>query len=322
MTSSPVQRWRYATTDVEEGTEALRAQYTDHAPRFAGSAERFEFRLESDSVVSDLGRLSIDRMRHSMRTAVTAEPPPRLVVVVPFAGWARFTCLRSEASSVVLVPRSSGFEVEWDSLSEVVGQLDVGGVRRVGAELAGIDPAAVEFTAMSPLTPALGRYVTTTLGHLRRDVLGNDQAMASPLARAQAFRQLATALLLAFPNTTQVLDPAAESALAEPATVRRAVDFIEANADRGIGVLEIAAAARLSVRGLQAAFRRHRDTTPTAYLRRVRMERAHRDLQIADPRAGCTVAVIANRWGFTNPGAFAADYRRIHGRPPSETLRR
>jgi AraC-like DNA-binding protein len=320
-TPPPVQRWRYGTTNVDEGTEALRAQYTDHTPRFSRGHERFEFRLESDAVDTDLGRLGIDRTRHTMRTSVVAEPAPRQLVIVPFSGWARFSCGRSEASSVILVPTAHRFEVEWDALSEIVGHLDVDGLRRVGAELAGIDPEVVEFTSMNPLSPALGRYVTATLDHLRRDVLTNDQAMAFPLARAQAFRQLATALLMAFPNTTQTLDADDGATRAEPATVRRAVDFIDTNADRPIGVTEIAEAARLGVRGLQVAFRRHRETTPMAYLKRVRMERAHRDLQAGDPRRGDTVAAVAARWGFTNPGSFAVQYRHLHGRSPSDTLR-
>ena len=69
------------------------------------------------------------------------------------------------------------------------------------------------------------------------------------------------------------------------------------------------------------AFRRHRDTTPLAYRKRVRMERAHCDLPAADPLAGDTVAPIAARWGFTQAGAFSVDYRRVYGCSPSHTLR-
>ncbi|VVJ21644.1 Uncharacterised protein [Amycolatopsis camponoti] len=30
---------------------------------------------------------------------------------------------------------------------------------------------------------------------------------------------------------------------------------------------------------------------------------------------------MAYRWGFSNPGRFAADYRHAYGLPPSHTLR-
>ena len=61
--------------------------------------------------------------------------------------------------------------------------------------------------------------------------------------------------------------------------------------------------------------------TPLEYLRRVRLERAHRDLVVADPTAGDTVAAIATRWGFAHHGYFSAAYRRIYGHPPHVTLR-
>jgi AraC-like DNA-binding protein len=54
-------------------------------------------------------------------------------------------------------------------------------------------------------------------------------------------------------------------------------------------------------------------------LRRVRLERAHRDLQAADP-ARQTVTAIAYRWGFPSSSRFAAHYRQVYGVTPSRTL--
>ena len=84
---------------------------------------------------------------------------------------------------------------------------------------------------------------------------------------------------------------------------------------------EIAAAAGVTARALQYAFRCHYDTTPTGYLRRVRLERAHRQLQAADPATGATVGEIARRWGWASPANFAAAYRKHFGVSPSHTLR-
>jgi transcriptional regulator GlxA family with amidase domain len=163
---------------------------------------------------------------------------------------------------------------------------------------------------------------------VRDDVLAPVSGEAAGLALREAARELAVAVLVAFPtNVVESLEhgtPAAgvETAdQAEPAVIRRAVEFIEAHAQRDIGVAEIAEAARLGVRGLQVAFRRHRDQTPLEYLRQVRMQNAHRDLQSADAAEGATVAEVAARWGFSHPGRFAVEYRRQFGRHPSETLR-
>lgn len=47
-----------------------------------------------------------------------------------------------------------------------------------------------------------------------------------------------------------------------PATLRRALDFIDKHAAVDIDVRDIAAEARLSVRGLQYLFQRHQRCTP------------------------------------------------------------
>jgi transcriptional regulator GlxA family with amidase domain len=105
------------------------------------------------------------------------------------------------------------------------------------------------------------------------------------------------------------------------AIVRRAAAFIEAGADRSLTLADIAAAAGVTGRALQSAFRRHYDNTPVGYLRQARLERAYTELQDADPAAGATVAAVARRWGWTSPGQFAAAYQRRFGEPPSRTLR-
>lgn len=106
-----------------------------------------------------------------------------------------------------------------------------------------------------------------------------------------------------------------------PATVRRALAYMEEYAARPLTVGALAEAVGLSVRALQQAFARHRGTTPMSELRRIRLARAHRDLRAADPTRGTTVAEIARRWNFGRADRFAAAYRRVYGVPPSRTLR-
>jgi len=105
-----------------------------------------------------------------------------------------------------------------------------------------------------------------------------------------------------------------------PAALCSAVAFIDAYAADPIGLTEIAAAAQLSPRALQAAFRRHLDTTPLGHLRSVRLARAHADLLAARRGDGKTVTEIANRWGFSQLSRFARDYKARYGQSPRETL--
>ena len=105
-----------------------------------------------------------------------------------------------------------------------------------------------------------------------------------------------------------------------PPILRRAVAFIQDNADADIGLEDIAAAVNVSPRSVQYAFRRHLSTTPLEYLRRVRLDRAHRELKAADP-ANDTVTAIAGRWGFGHAGRFSVAYKASFGTAPSDTLR-
>ncbi|MGU3587355.1 helix-turn-helix domain-containing protein [Rhodococcus sp. C26F] len=133
-------------------------------------------------------------------------------------------------------------------------------------------------------------------------------------------RTLAEAVLTADrtdepPSIREVLE-----ATSTPAALHKAVAFIESAAARPIGLTDIAAAAGIGARALPYAFARHHHTTPMRYLRAVRLERAHRDLQTADPQSGDTVVSIAARWGFSSPGRFATQYRPVYGRSPHHTL--
>jgi two-component system CheB/CheR fusion protein len=120
---------------------------------------------------------------------------------------------------------------------------------------------------------------------------------------------------------TDIAEGAGFGAVDTPQPLRRALAFIDDHAAEPITLSDIAVASRLSPRGLQAAFRRHLDTTPLAYLRSVRMERAHHDLQSAGPGEGVSVATLAAKWGFTHLGRFAIEYRRRFRVHPSHTLR-
>jgi transcriptional regulator GlxA family with amidase domain len=140
---------------------------------------------------------------------------------------------------------------------------------------------------------------------------------SNPLVVANATRLLVATTLATFPNSTLVGSTTSDRRDAHPQTVRRAVAFIEDNADRDITASDIARAARVSIRAIQLAFRRHLDTTPMAYLRRVRLSCADADLHAANG----TVTAIAARWGYARPSVFAAYYRAAYGVSPSRTLR-
>ena len=130
---------------------------------------------------------------------------------------------------------------------------------------------------------------------------------------------MAATALATFPNTAVTAPDPHDGADARPDTVRRAVAFIDAHPDIDLTLHDIARAAHVTPRAVQLAFRRQLGTTPTAYLRLVRLDCAHQDLQ--DAANGDTVTDIAYRWGFSSPSRFAQHYRAAYGTSPSDTLR-
>ncbi len=102
--------------------------------------------------------------------------------------------------------------------------------------------------------------------------------------------------------------------------VRRAVEAIRGDPAQPFTPTSLARLAGASTRTLHDGFRRHLDTTPMAYLRLVRLERAHAELRAAEHGA-TTVAAVAHRWGFNHVSRFSEAYRRVYGRSPRATLR-
>jgi AraC family ethanolamine operon transcriptional activator len=100
---------------------------------------------------------------------------------------------------------------------------------------------------------------------------------------------------------------------------RRAEEFLRAHLTRPITIRDLCLATGASERTLHDAFRRHLGTTPKAYLKLIRLNAVHRELEQGDP--GTTVTGVAMRWGFFHPGWFSHDYRLMFGRTPSDTLR-
>ncbi|MFJ9567528.1 helix-turn-helix transcriptional regulator [Streptomyces fuscichromogenes] len=191
----------------------------------------------------------------------------------------------------------------------------------MAASAPGRSPEPVRLTSHRPRSEAAGDQLRTTIFYLRDHVLSVPEIAAQPLVVSAAGQLLAASVLAAFPNTAQTDPTGQDRGGAHPATLRRAIAYIDDHADQPVTVADIAAAVHVTVRTLQYAFRRHLDTTPMAYLRRARLAQAHHDLRAADTRGDATVGDIAARWGFAHPGRFAALYRAEYGHSPVTTLR-
>ena len=111
---------------------------------------------------------------------------------------------------------------------------------------------------------------------------------------------------------------AGEAADMAPWQVRVAEEFIEANWQQPITVELLAENIGASARAIFKSFKDARGYSPRTFLKRVRLNHAHRMLASGDE--GVSVTAVGLKCGFNNLGHFAKDYARVFGERPSETL--
>ncbi len=317
----PLRRLQFATGDLAEAVEVIRSTYVYGPVNISGDTHGFLYRQHTTVA----GDLAMDAVDYTMRTEHENPPFDYLCFVVTLRGRVSFSTVREEVQpapgEVVLYPTAAPFRAVSQDLDLRVLRLPTCRVAQIAAARTGIDPADFGFDAMTPVSAAMGRHFRDTLNHLYQALHAADSALTNPLLLGAAIDLAATAAIATFPNTATAVTHVAGPGQVAPAVVRRAVDFIDAHAHEPITLADMAAAAGISPRALQAGFSQYLETTPTAYLRRVRLERAHRDLQAADPPRGDTVADIARRWGFAHLGRFAIYYQQTYWQSPSHTLR-
>lgn len=192
-----------------------------------------------------------------------------------------------------------------DALSEAIG-------REVTSQ--------IDFTPVMPITSAATQSWVKMLMLCTKQLLGPDNVLNQPLVGLPFVDSLVRGFLLAanHPHRDALTRVGASIA---PRTIRTAIEIIEEEAYLPLTLSSIAARSHASVRSLQQGFQRHLDTSPMAYLREVRLRRAHQTLLESNPST-VTVASVAHRWGFTNLGRFAGAHAKRYGEAPSVTLRK
>ena len=320
MSTAP-QHSRFEVTDPDAAREAMLQMYP--GIRMSHTKETV-VRFGVDKVTA--GPIRIDRARQGLAGRAVADPIDYLLPIIPLAGSIRLSAgghhTRFGPKQPLLCPVGIPVDFSWtNAFDEVLVPMSLAAVEQSAAAAFGIEAEDLRFLSPTPVSVPMSHHWRATVNYVAREIYAHDSALAHPLLQARTAEMLAASVLATFPNTALLADHTAGPGKVAPAAIRRAIAFIDANADKPITVSDIALAANIGPRGLQSAFRRHTGVTPMRYLRRVRLERAHRELQAADPTTGTTVKAIAARWGFTNRDRFAALYRDEFGALPSHTLR-
>uniref|UniRef100_A0A9E7ZIW9 Helix-turn-helix domain-containing protein n=1 Tax=Bosea sp. NBC_00436 TaxID=2969620 RepID=A0A9E7ZIW9_9HYPH len=102
-----------------------------------------------------------------------------------------------------------------------------------------------------------------------------------------------------------------------PINLKKAATYITENADKDITTQDITQTSGVGIRSLQQNFQKFFQLSPAEYIRNVKLQGVRRDLQ--DQRSQLSIEEIARKWGFTNRGHFAAQYRKFYNELPSKT---
>ncbi|MCZ2103365.1 MAG: AraC family transcriptional regulator [Burkholderiales bacterium] len=249
------------------------------------------------------------------------------LVQIPLAGYARIRygdrMVESDCTTASILSPHRPVAMHWQGdCAQIMLHVPRQLMEQQCRQWLGQDHAALEYEpALTQRTGPTAGWCQTVVDLARNiDAHGNGW-LQHPAAAASLQEFLLHGLLIQQPYRGAT--PAAESASAVlPRHVRRAQEFIDAQAEQAITMDDIARAACVSERTLQAGFRRHLGTTPSAYLREVRLHRVHEHLRFAaDNGLAPSVFDVAHRYGFFHLGRFAAYYKMRFGETPSATLK-
>ncbi|MGN6445752.1 helix-turn-helix domain-containing protein [Amnibacterium sp.] len=185
----------------------------------------------------------------------------------------------------------------------------------------GQDDFTVRFTGTAPLTRAMDRVWRDTMAYTARTAETLVEEPDGAIASAELVDLVATLMLRVFPNTTLDAENHRDVLGPRGAALRRALRYMDEHLSEAMSIADVAEAARLSPRGLYAAFRRDLHPTPRAYLRGLRLTAVRDELRTADPGA-TTVEAVALRWGFADSVRFAQRYAQRFDENPAATLAR
>ncbi len=308
-----------ATGDLDVASAVLSDTYADLTIRLPATAGPFGMRLEQVEL-PDVQIAVLDLSSAWLRTV----PYPTYTVCLPVQG----RVLASVGASSVAIGDGQGIsvcpasgEVEVEYLSDHCRVLTVTlGRHALERELEGMlgHPISSPIRFDLALDPTRGASLQRSLALVRAELADPAGLGGHGTARHRLGRLLMNGLLVGQRHTwsDELRRPAGFEG---PRAIRLAVDAVADRPMAFVTVADVARAANLSVRALEAGFRRHLGTTPMAHVRQVRLARAHDELARAEPGT-TTVTAVAQRWGFAHYGRFTAEYRRRYGCSPRQTL--
>ncbi|MEV1019410.1 AraC family transcriptional regulator [Streptomyces sp. NPDC050264] len=314
-------RTSFRTDDVEQAMEAIKSAFYANQLDVLTAPERFGAAFE----VLELGGITVGDLACGVDVRVSCGELGTYHVNVPLGG--PMAWHQASHPEVITAP---GRAALFQPVGNTIVDRWAGRIVALKVERDLLERRVEELTGRVPRTPVVlepeidltsgrGKAWSHLVGILVDDLYETTRLIEHRLVALPLRDAVLNGLLLAADHRYRdQLDQPAKGL--RPTPVKRAMDAMRERPEHPFTTTELAAEARVGVRWLQEAFARYVGMPPMAYLRTVRLERAHAELLAADPRIS-TVSEIAFRWGFGHLGRFAEQYRAKYGCVPSLTLR-
>lgn len=223
----------------------------------------------------------------------------------------RQTCANSPGVPVIL-------DYEEDS-EHLVLRIKSAAIRRKLTALLGAAPKGdISFAPVVSIDLPHTRALRRLLGFLVEQLDDSESALPN-FAIKELKQAIVTTFLFANRHAySHLLDR--EMPAAAPFQVRLIEEYIAAHWNETLTIEKFCEITDHSARAIFKAFKQSRGYSPMAFVKQVRLKRAHEMLSAADPKT--SVTGVAFTCGFSNLGHFAKDYRETFKERPSETLSR
>lgn len=317
--TQPPRRAAIRTSVLEEAHWLTQQMMTRHRMDIVGDERPFEARIDTD----ECDGLGIMHFSFGAEVVVDSEPLRHFATIhIPLSGRLqvehRSERVVADRRQAAVFSSHGPMTLRWEpGLRLLVLKIEQADLERQLRALLG-EPVRrpLVFDVAAPLE-GTSRALAGAADLVRNAYEMAGPAGPSPALRAELKSSVISALLLGHRHSfTEALF--APRRLRAPRAVREAVELIEGGATLTTG--ELARRVRVSERTLYDAFQRTFGLSPSAYSRKLRLERARDELVRLAAEGTVTVADVAMRNGFHHPSRFAAMYRRRFGESPSETL--
>src|SRR4051794_31223362 len=314
---------RVAPADVDQAAELIGRIFCPHdlKPLHAASADFY-----ARHNCASFDGFSINYVAYGGAVSIDPGCLERFFLLqIPLSGAAR---VKIGACDIAAAPGSVASllsptiptQMIWENCAQLILLVERRLVEQRAAALAGKAAQAVEFEPLVDLSTPPARTLQGQLAGLVDWAERNGTGRPPLLAVADRREALLDALLNGQRHSLSgAIAKFSGRVETLPRALRRARDCLHAHAADPLDLAQLADAAGVGVRALQAGFQRHFGASISDMLLDIRLRGLYARLKVAPPQA--RIIDIAFDLGFTHLGRMAGAYRAKFGETPSATLR-